>query len=61
MLARHSYIVTMNTAMDIQTSPSTLLSQSTEPLLAEALSTPTSMPLPPEAIYSSKEELFTSI
>ncbi len=49
--------------MDItmQTSPSPLRSQSTEPLPAETLSTLTSMPLPPEAIYSSKEELSTSI
>jgi hypothetical protein len=40
--------------MDFQLS----LSPPPEPSLAEA---PPSMPLPPEAIYSSKEELYTSI
>ena len=34
---------------------------SPKPLLAEAPPTPMSMPLPPEATYSSKEELYTSI
>jgi hypothetical protein len=40
--------------MDFQLSPSPL------PLLAEPPQ-PNSMPLPPEAIYNSKEELYTSI
>jgi hypothetical protein len=47
--------------MDTLLSPSPLPSQSLEPLLADAPTTPTSMPLPPEAIYSSKEELYASI
>jgi hypothetical protein len=47
--------------MDFRLSPSPLPSQSPEPLAVEAPSPPTTMPLPPEAIYSSKEELYTSI
>jgi hypothetical protein len=47
--------------MDIRLSPSPLPSQSHEPLPADAPPSPTSMPLPPEATYSSKEELYTSI
>jgi hypothetical protein len=47
--------------MDFQLSLSPLPSLSPEPLLVGAPSLPTSMPLPPEAIYSSKEELYTSI
>jgi hypothetical protein len=41
--------------------PQVLLSPSPGLLLAEAPSPPTSMPLPPEAIYSSREELYSSI
>ena len=44
----------MDAPMDFQLSPSPL------PALAE-VSQPTSMPLPPEAIYSSNEELYTAI
>jgi hypothetical protein len=44
----------MNAPMDALLSPSLLPSQSPEPSL-------TSMPLPPEATYSSKEELYASI
>ena len=44
----------MDTPMDSQLSLSPL------PVLAEATQ-PTSMPLPPEAIYNSKEELYTAI
>ncbi len=44
----------MDIPIDLQLSPSLL----PEPLPAEA---PPLMPLPPEAIYSSKEELYTSI
>jgi hypothetical protein len=47
--------------MDFRLSLSPLLSQSHEPLPAEAPSSSTSMPLPLEAIYSSKQELYTSI
>ena len=47
--------------MDIRLSLSPLPSQSPEPLPAEALSSPTTMPLPPEATYSSKEELYALI
>ena len=47
--------------MDIRLSPSPLLSPSPEPLPADAPLSPTSMPLPPEAIYSLKEELYASI
>src|ERR1700710_745014 len=47
--------------MDALLSLSPLPSQSPEPLPAEAPSPPTSMLLPSEAIYSSKEELYTSI
>jgi hypothetical protein len=56
----HNYISNMNT----QLSPPRL-SLSPGPLLAEAspqeTPPPTPMPLPPEAIYSSKVELYTSI
>ena len=48
----------MDTPMDTLLSPSPLPSQSPEPFLTPSLG---SMPLPPEAIYSSKEELYTSI
>ena len=44
----------MDAPMNFQLSPSPL------PSLAE-VPQPTSMPLPPEAIYSSKEELYASI
>jgi hypothetical protein len=47
--------------MNTQLLPLPLPSQSPEPQPAEAASPTTSMPLPPEAIYSSKEELYTSI
>ena len=47
--------------MDIRLSLSPLPSQSPEPLLANTPPTSTTMPLPPEALYSSKEELYTSI
>jgi hypothetical protein len=47
--------------MDTQLSPLPLPSQLPEPQPAEAASSTTSMPLPPEAIYSSKEELYASI
>jgi hypothetical protein len=42
-------------------SPPPILSPSPERLLADPPLPPTSMPLPPEATYSSKEELYTSI
>ena len=45
----------MDAPMDALLSPSPLPSQSPEP------SSPMSMPLPPEATYSSKEELYASI
>jgi hypothetical protein len=45
----------MDAPIDALLSPSPLLSLSPEP------SSPTSMPLPPEATYSSKEELYASI
>jgi hypothetical protein len=56
----------MDAPMDFQLSPSPLPSPSPEPLPAEAPSPPTSMPptsmpLPPEATHSSKEELYTAI
>jgi len=57
MHARHSFITTMDTRL----SPSPLPSQPPEPLPTDAPPPPTSMPLPLEAIYSSKEELYTSI
>jgi hypothetical protein len=41
--------------------PRALISPSPDPLLAQAPSPPTSMPLPPEATYSSREELYTAI
>jgi hypothetical protein len=44
----------MDALIDFQLSPSPL------PLLVK-VPQPTSMPLPPEAIYSSKEELYTAI
>jgi hypothetical protein len=47
--------------MDSLLSPSPLPLQSPEPLPAEPPFSSTAMPLPPEAIYSSKEELYTSI
>ena len=47
--------------MDSQLSLSPLPSQSPEPQPAEAVSPTMSMPLPPEATYSSKEELYTAI
>jgi hypothetical protein len=47
--------------MDTQLLPLLLPSQLPEPQPAEAASPTISMPLPPEAIYSSKEELYTSI
>jgi hypothetical protein len=47
--------------MDFRLSLSPLASQSPEPLPAESHAPPTTMPLPPEAIYSSKEELYSSI
>ena len=62
-----SYIATMDIRLSISVSPPrVLLSPSPPPslnpsLLPEAPSPPTSMPLPPEAIYSSKEELYTLI
>jgi len=47
--------------MDIQLSLSLLPLESPKPLLADAPPLPTSMPLPPEGIYSSKEELYKAI
>ena len=47
--------------MDTQLLPLLLPSQLPEPQPAEAASPTISMPLPPEAIYSSKEELYASI
>jgi hypothetical protein len=61
MHARHSFITTIDALIDFQLSPSPLPSQSPERLLAEAPSPPTTMPLPPEATYSSKEELYALI
>ena len=61
MHARHNCIAKMDAPMDFQLSPSPLPSQSPKPLSADAPPSPMSMPLPPEAIYSSKEELYTSI
>ena len=57
MYTGRNYIATM----DFRLSLSPLPSQSPEHLLAEAPSPPTSMPLPPEATYSSKEELYRAI
>jgi len=53
----------MNIRLSISVSPPprVLLSPLPGPLPAEAPSPPMSMPLPPEAIYSSKEELYASI
>jgi len=48
-------------SISVSPPPRVLLSPSPGPLLAEAPSPPMSMPLPPEAIYSSKEELYASI
>jgi hypothetical protein len=48
-------------SISISPPPRVLLSPSPGPLSAEAPSPPTSMPLPPEAIYSSREELYTLI
>jgi hypothetical protein len=50
----------MDIRLSISVSPSPLPSLSPEPLPALA-PTSTSMPLPPEGIYSSKEELYTLI
>ena len=61
MPARRNCIAKMDTPMDFQLSLSPLPSQSLEPLPTEAPSPPTSMPLPPKAVYSFKEELYTSI
>jgi hypothetical protein len=63
MHARRSSIVIMDIRLSLSVSPPpwVLLSPSPEPSLAEAPSPPTSMPLPLEAIYSSKEELCTLI
>ena len=47
--------------MDFRLSLSPLPSQPPEPLPADAPLIPTSMPLPPEATYNSKKELYTSI
>jgi hypothetical protein len=56
------HIVIIDIRLSISVSPpSVLLSPLPEPLLADAPSPPTSMPLPLEATYSSKEELYTSI
>ena len=57
------HIATMDIRLSISVSPPprVLLSPSPGPSLVEAPSPPTSMPLPPEAIYSSKEELYASI
>jgi hypothetical protein len=57
MHARRTCIAAMDAPMDFQLSLSPLPLPA-EPLPVEA---PPSMPLPPEAIYSSKEELYTSI
>ena len=62
MHAGRSYIATMDSQLSVSVSPpvSPLLQP---PPLAPRLPTPSSpsMPLPPEALYSSKEELYTSI
>ncbi|KAI0990853.1 hypothetical protein K3495_g17334, partial [Podosphaera aphanis] len=46
--------------MSIQAQLSPLVSQSFESLIEDATTT-TSMPLPPEAVYSSQEELYSAI
>ena len=57
----HIAIIDIRLSISISPPPRVLLSPSPGPLPAEAPSPPTSMPLPPEAIYSSKEELYASI
>jgi hypothetical protein len=57
----HIAIMDIYLSISVSPPPSVLLSPSPGPSPAEAPSLPTSMPLPPEAIYSSKEELYTSI
>ena len=46
--------------MSIQAELSPLVSQSSESLIEDATTT-ASMPLPPEAVYSSQEELYSAI
>jgi hypothetical protein len=58
----HLHIVIIDIRLSISVSPPPVLSSPLpEPLLADTPSPPTYMPLPPEATYSSKEELYTSI
>ena len=58
----HITIMDIRLSISVSPPPRVLLSPSPGPLLAEAPpSPPTSMPLPPEAVYSSKEELYASI
>jgi hypothetical protein len=67
MLAQtYQHIAIMDIRLSISVSPPRVLlspspGPSTRPLPAESSSPPTSMPLPLEAIYSSKEELYSSI
>jgi hypothetical protein len=57
MLAGRNCIAKMHSIL----LPSPLPSQSPKPLSADRSSSPTSMPLPLEAMYSSKEELYALI
>jgi hypothetical protein len=68
MHAGRTYIATMDIRLSLSPVPSLAEPSLAEPSLAEPslaepslAETPPSMPLPPEAIYSSKEELYTSI
>jgi hypothetical protein len=57
----HIAIMDIRLSISISPPPRVSLSPSPGPLPAEAPSPPTSMPLPPEATYSSREELYASI
>jgi hypothetical protein len=62
MRAGRTNIATMDIRLLILVSPPrVLLSPSLDPLLVEAPSSPTPMPLPPKAIYHLKEELYALI
>jgi hypothetical protein len=66
MRARRTNIATMDIRLSISVSPSPLVSPSPEPQPAlasqpEPAPQTMAMPLSPEAIYSSREELYTSI
>src|SRR5882757_6521367 len=61
MCPRPTCIASMDIRLSISVSPPPPVLLSPSPKPADAPPHPTSMPLPPEAIYSSKEELYRAI